>query len=618
VRSLALLVFVGGLFATLACGPSTSEQSSLAAAGRDPHSFARPDEIAVDHLLLDVTVDFEARTISGTASLKIAHHAEANQLWLDSQNLTIHAVTLGDDRTPTDFKIGEPVEHLGSPLSIEIAAETEWVHVSYSSDPGAEALQWLGAEQTTGKRFPFLLSQSQSIFARTWVPCQDSPAVRMTYEAVVRVPQGMMALMSAVNPTRKSPDGVYRFSMPQRVPAYLLALAVGDVEFQSIGRRSGVYAEAEVLQSAAWEFADTEKMIEAAEGLYGAYAWERYDLIVLPASFPFGGMENPRLTFVTPTVLAGDRSLVSLIAHELAHSWSGNLVTNATWNDFWLNEGFTVYFEFRIMEAIYGRPYSEMLAAIGLGDLLEEIETLSKEDTRLQVDLVGRHPDDSFTSVAYDKGYQFLRRLEAAVGRDRWDVFLREYFDTFAFQSMTTDKFLTFLRLKFPEIDDAVDIDTWVHGSGLPDDAIAIDSDAFRRVDAGRERWLEGGALDELETTEWTTHEWLRFIRELPDGLAAQRMAELDEAFGLTETGNAEVLHAWLVHGIRTGYGPADAATERFLLSMGRAKFLRPLYAEMAKSDEGRQRALEIYEKGRPFYHPIASSALDELLKPSG
>lgn len=612
MRLLVLLV----LIASVACGPSSETDLSLDTSPANPHSFARPDEVAVDHLRLDITTDFNNKTISGTASMKIVHNGTEEHLWLDSDGLTIHAVTLDDARTPTPFKLGEVVEYLGRPLRIDIEKDTEWVHVEYTSDPGAKALQWLAAEQTTGKRFPFLLSQSQSIFARTWVPCQDTPAVRMTYEAVVRVPPGMMALMSASNPIEKQPDGVYHFSMPQRVPAYLLALAVGDVEFRSIGPRTGVYAESAVVEAAAWEFADTEKMMDAAEALYGPYTWERYDLIVLPASFPFGGMENPRLTFVTPTVLAGDRSLTSLIAHELAHSWSGNLVTNATWNDFWLNEGFTVYFEYRIMEQVYGRPYSEMLALIGLGDLMEEMKTMDEADTHLRVDLRGRHPDDSFTSVAYDKGYQFLRRLEEAVGREQWDPFLRRYFDHFAFQSMTTDKFLNYLRQEFPQIDDLVGIDAWVDGPGLPADAVEIVSDAFSKVDAARESWLASGKIADLDTSRWTNHEWVYFIRNLPAGIKEEQLEKLDGAFDLTNTGNSEVLHAWLVQGIRAGYGPADGAAERFLLSMGRAKFLQPLYEEMARTDAGRLRAVEIYEKGRPFYHPIATSALDKLLHP--
>ena len=251
--------------------------------------------------------------------------------------------------------------------------------------------------------------------------------------------------MSASNPQIKNETGSYHFEMKQPIPSYLLALAVGDVEFKRVSNRAGIYAERTVLDSAVWEFADLEKMIHGAEELYGAYLWERYDVLVLPPSFPFGGMENPRLTFATPSILAGDRSLTSLIAHELAHSWSGNLVTNRTWNDFWLNEGFTVYFEHRIMEKLYGRDYAEMLALLSLQDLRETIQSLKDEnlyaDTKLKLDLAGRNPDDGVTDIAYNKGYFFLRLFEERYGRERFDSFLKHYFSSNAFKSSGHPKF---------------------------------------------------------------------------------------------------------------------------------------------------------------------------------
>src|SRR4029078_6772940 len=244
------------------------------------------------------------------------------------------------------------------------------------------------------------------------------------------------------NPTGKNPDGVYRFSMPQAIPSYLLALAVGDLAFRPLGPKSGVYPQPGVVERAAWERADTPKMIAAAEKLYGPYRWGRYDILILPASYPYGGMENPRLTFAPPTVLAGDRSLVSLVAHELAHSWSGNLVTNATWNDFWLNEGFTTYIESRIMEELRGKNYADMLRLLGRQDLEEAVKAAGPHspDTRLHIDLTGRDPDAGTGDVAYEKGAAFLQTVESVVGRERLDKFLREYFDHFQFQPLSSDR----------------------------------------------------------------------------------------------------------------------------------------------------------------------------------
>src|SRR4051795_2043525 len=390
---------------------------------QDPHTFAHPEDVAVEHLALDLTVDFSRRQLTGRASLRLHNTAGATRLVLDTRDLDIRKVTLDDGRTEARFRLGDEVKLLGRPLEIEIAPTTTWVNVDYSTRPEAAALQWLTPEQA-GSPSPFLYTQSESILARTWVPCQDTPGVRMTYEATIHAPRGLLALMSAENPTTKSTDGVYRFKMPQRIPSYLLALAVGDLEFRPLGPTSGVYALPTVVERAAWELADTPKMIAAAEQLYGPYRWGRYDVLILPASYPYGGMENPRLTFATPTVLAGDRSLVSLIAHELAHSWSGNLVTNATWNDFWLNEGVTTYIQSRIMERLYGKAATDRETALEWDDLQNDMEEAggpASPMTRLHLDLKGKDPDQISTGLAYEKGAAFLRTIEAAVGRERFD-----------------------------------------------------------------------------------------------------------------------------------------------------------------------------------------------------
>ncbi|MFQ5351130.1 MAG: M1 family metallopeptidase, partial [Thermoanaerobaculia bacterium] len=445
----------------------------------------------------------------------------------------------------------------------------------------------------------------------------DTPAVRTTYTATVRVPPGLMALMSAENPTAPTADGVHRFQMPQPVPSYLLALAVGEIEFRSLGPRSGVYAEPSVVEAAAWEFAEVEEMMAAAERLYGPYGWGRYDLLVLPPSFPFGGMENPRLTFATPTILAGDRSLVALVAHELAHSWSGNLVTNADWNDFWLNEGFTSYFENRIMEEISGAEYATMLRALSLQDLESEVERLGPDspDTSLRLDLAGRDPDDGMTAIAYDKGAALLRRLEEAVGRQRWDGFLRTYFEANAFRSITTEWFRESLTEDLSdELPADFDLDTWLFGTGLPDDLPRPESGAFRAVEGEIARWREGAAASGLATEGWTTHEWLHFLRQLPEDLDAGALAELDEAFGLTAAGNSEILAAWLEVAIRSGYEPAYPKLRKFLTFVGRRKFLRPLYTELAKSEAGLAWAREVYAVARPGYHAISRNTIEALL----
>jgi leukotriene-A4 hydrolase len=432
-----------------------------------------------------------------------------------------------------------------------------------------------------------------------------------------------MALMSAGNPTEKNADGIYTFKMEQPIPAYLLALAVGDVEFRPVGDRAGVYAEPSVIEQAAYEFEDMETMIAAAENLYGPYAWERYDLIVLPPSFPFGGMENPRLTFATPTILAGDKSLTSLVAHELAHSWSGNLVTNATWNDFWVNEGFTVYFEQRIMEAIYGRDYSEMLASLSNQDLKEEIADMTKAgmaaDTKLKLDLKGRNPDDGVTPIAYDKGYLFLRSQEELVGRELFDAFLKDYFSSNAFKGMTTEALIEQMDERLYKknglVMDREKVEEWIYQPGLPADAPQPSSDKFSLVEEQMNAFVGGKAASELITEGWSSHEWLHFVRAIPSDLSLENMAALDAAFGFTKSGNSEVLMAWLEQSIKHNYTFAYGRLEEFLIHTGRRKFLMPLYRAMITSEEGKAMAKAIYVKARPNYHFVAYDSIDALLK---
>src|ERR1700691_5211675 len=424
---------------------SCSKKTESPHIAHDIHSYANPELVRVRHLNLDLTVVFEQQTIQGTAVLTIEQYGrDAKQLILDSRALQIDETEVSPDGVKYQearFSIGGSDKILGAPLRIDIAPDTKFVRIRYSTDPTATALQWLMPEQTAGKLHPFLYTQSEAIHARSWIPLQDSPGVRVTFEARVHVPSGLKAVMGAA----RSDHGEI-FVMDQPIPSYLIALAVGDLAFQATGPRTGVWAEPPVVLKAAAEFSDMEKMLEAAEKLYGPYRWVRYDVLVLPPSFPFGGMENPRLTFATPTVITGDKSLVSLVAHELAHSWSRNLVTNATWSDFWLNEGYTVYIERRILEELYGLRRAEMEAALGYQDLQAAFETHPPAEQILHIDLAGRDPDDGCTSVPYEKGALFLRQIEQTFGRQKFDIYLKDYFDHFAFQSITTAQSLDYMR----------------------------------------------------------------------------------------------------------------------------------------------------------------------------
>jgi len=588
----------------------------------DIHSYANASEVTIQHLSLDLSVDFNAKTLSGTATLSLKQLKKSSAVVLDTRGLSIEKVTLNGSSVPAKFTLGKEEKIFGAPLSIPITSTTTTVTIHYTTSPDAGALQWLDPSQTAGKQKPFLFTQSQAILARTWVPCMDGPGVRMTYEATIRTRPDLLAVMSAGNPTSRSADGVYHFAMKQPIPSYLLALAVGDLEFRSLGARSGVYAEPSMVERSANEFVDLEAMISAAESLYGPYRWERYDLLVLPPSFPFGGMENPRLTFATPTILAGDRSLVSLVAHELAHSWSGNLVTNSTWNDFWLNEGFTVYFEQRIMEKMYGREYSEMLASLTLDGLKGSIASMGEKnpDTRLKLDLTGRDPDEGVTDIAYNKGYFFLRLCEETFGRTAWDAFLKGYFDANAFKPMTTEIFLDILQKHFSlkknkELAAKLTIDAWVYSPGLPANCPVPVSNEFAKVTAQKDAFLNGTVASKLETGGWNTHHWLYFLRALPDSLPLEKVIELDYAFYFTRSGNSEILCEWFQRCIKANYETAYGPMRNYLMNVGRRKLVRPLYEGLARTEQGKAWAKQVYEKARPGYHSVTYNTIDSILK---
>ncbi len=520
----------------------------------DPHSFANIAEVYTTHLHLDVAVDFENQKLVGSATYDLAFEKPVDEIVLDSRKLKIDSVLL-DGITKTTFEIGEYDDLLGTSVRVKITPETKKLSIYYETLESA-ALQWLNPDQTAGKKSPFLFTQGQAILTRTWIPCQDSPRRRLTYSARIQVPSNLMAVMSATNPTERNENGIYEYKMEKPIPIYLLALAVGDLSFEKIGEHTGVYAEPIMVKEAAYELADMEKMLKAAEKLYGEYLWDRYDVIVLPPSFPFGGMENPRLTFATPTIIAGDRSLVSLIAHELAHSWSGNLVTNATWSDFWLNEGFTVYFENRIMEELYGKDFADMLLLLSEQDLKSEIAQMQAEgrekDTYLKLRLADRDPDEGMTAITYDKGGFFLRMLEHAAGRERFDAFLAQYFRDYRFTNVTTEDFISYLEKKLlKKYNLSVNINEWVYGPGLPESHVPIHSDKFTKVEESIAAYQQGEKnAKEIVNPDWSTHERLHLIRNLSDDLSIEQMKELDAAFGFSASGNSEILSAWFIRSI--------------------------------------------------------------------
>lgn len=580
----------------------------------DFHTLSNYTDVWTSHIHLNVEVDFDHKLIKGVATHTIENPCKKTSITFDSKHLEIIGVTL-DDGLEASFELGDYDELLGTPLTVEITPETKTVSIEYSTTEETEALDWLSPVQTAGKKAPFMYTQGEAVLTRTWVPCQDTPGRRITYSAKIKVPNGLLAVMSASNPTQKNEESIYTFEMNQPIPTYLMAIAVGDLDFVAIDDRTGIYTEPSMIEASAYEFADMGKMVDAAEELYGKYQWDRYDIIVLPPSFPFGGMENPRLTFATPTVIAGDRSLTSLIAHELAHSWSGNLVTNSTWNDFWLNEGFTVYFERRIMEKLYGKDYVDMLALLGSQDLKASINSLDPSMQLLKLKLKGQNPDDGMTDIAYEKGYFFLRLVEETAGREKFDAFLKNYFEEHKFQTITTEQFVAYLNEKLLKPNQInLNVAEWVYEPGLPENCPEIVSERFNNVEQQLEKFYETGDASAIDATGWTTHEFLHFIRHLKDNTTPAQMAELDAKFDFTHSGNSEIAAIWFEKSINFGYDKIDDALEAFLMKVGRRKFLQPLYAALAKTPEGKAKGLEIYKKARSNYHYISTNTIDQIL----
>ncbi|MDL1949261.1 M1 family metallopeptidase [Acidobacteria bacterium ACD] len=585
---------------------------------KDPHSYADPSQPRTESLSLDLDVDFDRRVLSGTCVLTLAAPGEG-PLDLDTKGLAIRSArTAGGAGVP--FELAPAEEVLGSRLRLELPAGTRQVAISYETSPDSVALQWLAPAQTDGKRHPFLFSQCQAIHARAMVPVQDTPAIRVRYTASVTVPEALTAVMSA-GPAGEGPGPrpltrTYRFDMPQPIPPYLLALAVGDLRGKDLSGRSRVWAEPGVVDAAAWEFEEMESILRTAERLFGPYEWDRYDMLVLPPSFPYGGMENPRMTFLTPTILAGDRSLVDVVAHELAHSWTGNLVTNATADHFWLNEGWTVWAERRIVEALHGEKETSLAWAIGQKALDSAIERFGSGSpmTKLRMDLRGVDPDDSFSSVPYEKGSRFLVLCERAVGRERFDRFVREYIDRFRFTSITTDEFLAFLEERLPGTAAAVGAGAWMDEPGLPANAPVFRSEALESLTALAEGWAGGRRPSPAEAAAWSPSELLVYLQHLPRELPAEECAWLDANLSLSGRGNHALLVEWLTIAAGSGYEPAFGRIAEVLKRVGRMKYLRPLYTALGRHERTRALAREVYAAARPTYHVLSCRTVESVM----
>jgi aminopeptidase N len=624
--------------------PATKTEQ-LADSSYDDHSYSNLNEIKTTHLDLELEVNFNNKTIYGVARHTMKNFGSDTAIF-DIKGLQIQKITIGkvNQEREADFVIGNMDKDsiLGQPLLVSVSPKTTQINIYYQTTKQSEALDWLDSNLTSSKKYPFLYTQGQAILTRTWIPIQDSPSNRITYSAKVKVPQELMAVMSAKNQKKKNSEGIYQFRMTKAIPSYLIALAVGDLKYHAFSKNTGVYCEPELMNASKNEFVDLPKMFNAAERLYGKYQWEQYDLLILPYSFPFGGMENPMLTFVNPTVIAGDRSLVSVIAHELAHSWSGNLVTNNTWNDFWLNEGFTVYFENRIMEKLYGKEIADILAIIEFQELEDEINQIRKsehpDDSKLFLDLKNRNPDDGMTDVAYVKGAFFLKTLEEKVGRKQMDFFLKKYFQHFAFKTINSKTFVNYLNEQLLSKNKIqFNTEEWIYKKGLPKNCLQLSSTRLEKMSEMAEKTNAGEVLfapkitykyykrkgkryrrmivTKIERKDYIVQEWQVFIRALNPKIGKRKMKELDQFLGFSTCGNAEIMNEWFVLAIKNDYTEIRPKIAAFLTKIGRRKYLVPIYKALAEKPENLAWAKELFQKVSPNYHSVSINTIDEILK---
>ena len=628
-HSLKLALALTGALLLAACGKTEAPAYDPT---HDYFSYANSDAFVTGHLALDLAVDFPARQLHGTATLHMRNLLPFERtVVLDTRDIEVRAVHVnlpGDAPQAARFELGERDAELGSPLRIELPEGFDpqggfELTIDYATSPEASALQWLPPELTSGGEHPLMFSQSQAIHARSWVPLQDTPAIRITYEAVIRTPPNLLAVMSANNDPLTPRSGEYRFEMPQPIPSYLLAIAAGNLFFAPIGAQTGVYSEPELLQASVWEFAETQDMLDLADRRFGPYDWGRYDLLILPPSFPYGGMENPRLSFITPSVLAGDRSLVSLIAHELAHSWSGNLVTNATWRDIWLNEGTTSYLEARLMEELFSKERTDEERVLAWEGLQKSIQEVPVHLQALAPNILPSDGEFAQQGMQYAKGQFFLEHMERLFGRERFDPFMTGYFKHFSWQSITTEQFLDYLDAqllqRYPGIYSREQAAEWLYEAGVPGDFEPPVSAALERSASAARAWAAGELpLDELDTSGWSPQAMVQFINTLPEQLGNEQLQALDSALNFSHSTNVEISLAWFTQVARRRFEAAYPAMREHLARHGRTKLVAPLYAGLASNGTDQALANEWFDELRGRYHPITVNAIERGLRAAG
>ncbi|XP_049817242.1 leukotriene A-4 hydrolase isoform X2 [Aethina tumida] len=610
----------------------SGKMSELALSPLDPSSFSRPEIAVVTNIFLNLNVNFDKKILSGNVHLsgkKVQDNA--TELVLDILKLNINSIYDVDTNKQLNYSISDPIiEELGSKLTVELPeGKIEFtIGIDYETSPDATGLQWLEPSATAGKKHPYLFSQFQPTHARSVLPCQDTPAVKVKYTATISAPSEFTVLMSAIRGEVKELHSgkISHFVQNVPLPSYLIAIAVGVLESRKLGPRSHVWAEKEIIEDCAHEFAETEHQLKTAEEICGPYVWGIYDLLVLPPSFPYGGMENPCLTFVTPTLLAGDRSLANVVAHEIAHSWTGNLITNRNFEHFWLNEGFTVFVERKIKGKLESPQSQDFDAYSHVSELEETINLIGKTSplTQLVINLKGIHPDDAFSTVPYEKGQTFLRYLEATVGGpEQFEPFLRKYFDTFKYKSIDTDDFKNFFENYFSSVTNIKDINwnLWLYTPGMPpvipdyDKTLAIAADDI--VDKFI-NWKDESPIpiSEEVKSKLTTGQLIYILGKLSASEAQpiNKLEAFNKLFNLDKVKNSEIKFRWLRICLKAHWEEKVDAVLSWINVVGRMKFVRPLYRDLYNWEASRNKAIENFKQNKHNMMHVSAYTLEKDL----
>jgi leukotriene-A4 hydrolase len=606
---------------------------------RDPNTLSNYNNWRTTHTDTKFDILFEEQKLTGNVTHKLQSitKAETREIILDSSHVQIHDIKVNGQ--PTKWEVAKRVEPYGSAVHINLEKGVELdqhveISIDVSTTPACTALQWLTPAQTSNKKHGYMFSQCQAIHARSIFPCQDTPDVKAPFDFTINSPLPVIAsgLADKSNPTTPSTTSqTFKFHQAVPIPSYLFAIASGDLGFASVGPRSTVATSPDTLESCKWELEeDTEKFLKTAESLVYEYAWGQYNVLVLPPSFPYGGMENPIYTFATPTIISGDRQNVDVIAHELSHSWSGNLVSNCSWEHFWLNEGWTTYLERRIQAAVHGDDaWRDFSAIIGWKALTDSISAFGEdhEFTKLIVDLKGKDPDDAFSSIPYEKGFVFLYYIEKLIGKEHFDKFIPQYFTTWKGKSLDSYDFKAtlldfFAADKYTDASVAkkleeIDWDKWFYTPGYPIWKPKFDTtlvDAPLKLAAEWEKFIDTPPGQDphfgpvwTDVADFSANQNVVFLEKLmlfEKPLPPTHTNYMGFIYSYKENKNVEISSRYYQVSMMAGDTSILPWVKNMLGEVGRMKFVRPLYRGMVKMGAV-QDAVETFEKNKDFYHPI-------------